>query len=364
MPGLARYCPDCGTKVEIPITYQYVEEDERDFAFHSEYYGAIGGDYPGHVRTHSCKYTWYDGILYGLYKRNDQYYILKIKEDGNILDIFDLGKLEIYFYNICSNRHGIFLVNDQCVFVYDFQGNKKCEIVFSEVFGEQYQVSDYYIFGSKLYAALSKKVRNATISEFGVCVQAYDFLADRMETVWSLEQGAEELEAFAKSQLRGQMEKYGGGKNLQHLEQLSWWLQMEPTVCVNSQYAVITYGLLAAPENEDGYEVFVSPILLLDLKTGYCEDIKGVQKGKKGIASLRLDLRRNRIWFPVENETSRCVDTLFGFPIQSLREIDLERYEDIWQFDIKTDHYFDWGKCYFDGEHAYRANNIYLFYTY
>ena len=130
LTGLAQYCPDCGTKVESPITYQYVEEDERDFAFHSEYYGSIGGNYPGHIQGCSCGNTWYDGVMYGLYKENDRNFILKINENGSVSDIFDLGELNFRFYNICSNRHGLFLVNDQCVFVYDFQGKKQREIVF------------------------------------------------------------------------------------------------------------------------------------------------------------------------------------------------------------------------------------------
>lgn len=364
LPGLAKYCPDCGTAVDSPITYQYVEEDEKDFAFHSEYYGAIGGCYPGHVWEHSCGCTWYDGVLYDLHKENDQYYILKITEDGSVLDIFDLGKSEIYFCKLCSNRHGIFLVDDQCVFVYDFQGKKKREIVFKETFGEQYQVSDYYIFGSMLYVALYKKVRNVTIPEFGMCVKVYDFLTDRMEMVWSLDQETEELEVFAKSQLMGQMEEYGGGKNLQRAEKPGWEIITEPTVCANSQYAVISYELSAAPTDGNDYQVLVYPFLLLDFKTGCCEDIKGVYKGKQGVDRMRLDLRRNRMWLPGKGNASIGVDQLLGFPIQNWSEIDLERYEDIWRFDTKTDHSFDWEKCYFDGEHAYRADGLYFFYAF
>ena len=364
LPGLAKFCPDCGIKVDSPITYQYVEEDERDFAFHSEYYGSIGGNCPGHIQGCSCEYTWYDGVMYGLYKENDQNFILKINEDGSVSDVFDLGELDFLFYNICSNRHGLFLVNNQCVFIYDYQGKKQCEIVFKETFGEQFQVSDYYIFGSKLYVALYKKVRNVTIPELGICVKAYDFLADQVEMVWSLEQGAEDLENFAKSQLRGQMEEYGGGKNLQRAEKPGWEIITEPTVCVNSQYAVISYELSAAPTDGNDYQILVYPFLFLNLKTGCCKDIKGVYKGKKGIGRMRLDLRRNRMWLPGKENDSRCVDQLLSFPIQSWSEIDLERYEDIWRFDTKTDDSFDLERCYFDGEHAYRADGLYNFYAY
>ena len=356
LPGLARYCKNCGTKVEIPITYQYVEEDERDFAFHSEYYGAIG-DYLKDVRVPGCKCTWYDDVLYELYKRDSQYYIVKIKEDGSVLDVLDLGKLEINFDQICSNRHGIFLVNEQCVFVYDFQGNKKHEIVFSKAFGEQYQVSDYYIFGSKIYVALYKKVGNVAVHELGMCVQVYDFFTNHLETVWSLAQGAEELEAFAKSQLRGQMEALGKEKNLQRAEQLGWQIVDHPIICANSQYAVIYYELIATPTDGHDYEVVVHPILLLDFKTGCCEDIKDIQKDKKGIEKMRLDLRRNRIWFPRRDNVE---EALVGFPIQNWSEINLEQYEDIWRFNKGI----NFKECYFDGEHAYWADRAYCFYAY
>ena len=84
LQGMARYCPNCGTKVEIPITYQYVEEDEKEFAFHSEYYRVIGDEndksdlfsrISGGVE---CNFTWYDGVLYELYCKYSDYYILKM----------------------------------------------------------------------------------------------------------------------------------------------------------------------------------------------------------------------------------------------------------------------------------------------
>ncbi len=42
IPSGGIYCPACGKKVESAITFDYREEDEREFAFHAEYYGAAG----------------------------------------------------------------------------------------------------------------------------------------------------------------------------------------------------------------------------------------------------------------------------------------------------------------------------------
>ena len=42
IPSGGIYCPACGKKVESAITFDYREEDEREFAFHAEYYSATG----------------------------------------------------------------------------------------------------------------------------------------------------------------------------------------------------------------------------------------------------------------------------------------------------------------------------------
>lgn len=42
IPAGGVYCPACGKKAGSDITFQYREEDEKDFAFHAEYYSATG----------------------------------------------------------------------------------------------------------------------------------------------------------------------------------------------------------------------------------------------------------------------------------------------------------------------------------
>lgn len=373
LPGLARFCPACGKRVEEEFKFRYHEEEESEFAFHTEYYGAAVDSDSLSISGKSCSYTWQDGTMYHLYQHyqynytNEQDYLLKVAQDGNIQELFPLDKWEGKWYRqLCSNRHGIFLTADQNVVRCDFQGNTKNIMDFATIFGEENRVNNYYIFGSKIYAALSSTDRNnekGTLNGLGICVQSYDFVSNQKELIWSLTQKADELEAFMKEQLKGQILKYGHGEDPNKAEQLIWSNNGAPNVWANSQYAVITFDVLAAPADAEGYDQTYNPLLLVDFKTGSCVDMKGESKGKEALVGVRLDLRRNKMWFPYKNDR-RKVDSLVEFPIGNWDEIDLEQYEDCWHFDMTSDRNFEWDKCYFDGQHAYRADGLYHFFAY
>ena len=89
IPAGGVYCPACGKKAGSVITFQYREEDEKDFAFHAEYYSATGnGKDKVQEKSAGSRYAWYDGRLYYLYRtRQNKCYVLTIV-DEEITDSF------------------------------------------------------------------------------------------------------------------------------------------------------------------------------------------------------------------------------------------------------------------------------------
>ena len=213
IPAGGVYCPACGKKAGSDITFQYREEDEKDFAFHAEYYSATGnGSDKVQEKSAGSRYAWYDGRLYYLYRtRQNKCYILTIV-DEEITDSFELH-VEFatgfagYDADILANRNGIFVADkSNNIALYDFNGKKQFEIHGEDITGEKYKECIYYIFGDKIYFMLNAQERYDGFDDVDMCIREYNFKTDKWQDIWNLSDQMKEEEIFCKDQLRAQLE--------------------------------------------------------------------------------------------------------------------------------------------------------------
>ena len=273
IPSGGIYCPACGKKVESAITFDYREEDEREFAFHAEYYGAAGTNRGEQQMLHDgSRYAWNDGKLYYLYEaKSGQFYVLKI-ENEEITDSFEVtfkDGVARYDMDILANRNGIFCINDKYIALYKFSGEKQFEIDCGEAFDGKCQEYIYYIFGDKIYFLLNHQEKYRRFEDVSMCIKEYNFKTDTWQDIWDLAPQIKEESMFCAEQLCGQMEE----------DIPSDGISIKVTGCnitslyANSQYMIISYALIVGDDG-DGYEIYYNPVVLFDFATKKYEMIE------------------------------------------------------------------------------------------
>lgn len=351
---LAVYCTECGARVSTEIDFSYQQEDERDFAFHKEYYGFgyAGTGYP---------YAWFDGSLYRIYDKpkgnyKSDTYLLKI-QDQRITDSFYIGEESVSLLG--ANRYGLFLrlACQDKIALYDFQGNKQSEFSIRKTFGDDYDMhmTATYIFKNKLYFSLCRRTKGASLKEIGMCVKAYDFCTGRLEEVWSLQKIAEPIEAFLRQQLLGMLKEYGGEEKWAKKMELDF--SSEEYLFVNSQYMILPCQIYANDSAGQGYQAECDMVLLVDLASGAWVNLKGFQS--HGQRAVRFDLKNNKMWL----ETNLGQTKIWKrFPIGIFEQAKQE--EDVWSFDKGKLQGANWDKeVYFDGVHFYATGYYMYFYV-
>lgn len=351
---LAVYCTECGARVSTEIDFSYQQEDERDFAFHKEYYG-FGYDGTGYP------YAWFDGSLYRIYDKpkgnsKSDTYLLKI-QDQKIADSFYIGEESVSLLG--ANRYGLFLRSgyQKKIALYDFLGKKQSEFSIREVFGDDYDMhmTASYIFKNKLYFSLCRKKKGASLKEIGMCVKAYDFCTGRLEDVWSLQKIAEPIEAFLRQQLQGMLKEYDGEEKWAKKMELDF--SSEEYLFVNSQYMILPCQIYANDSAGQGYQAECDMVLLVDLASGACVNLKGFQPHKQ--RAVRFDLKENKMWLETNSGQTKIWKK---FPIGILEQAKQE--EDIWSFDKGKLQGANWdGEVYFDGIHFYATGYYMYFYA-
>lgn len=357
IPSGGIYCPACGKKVESAITFDYREEDEREFAFHAEYYGAAGTNRGEQQMLHDgSRYAWNDGKLYYLYEaKSGQFYVLKI-ENEEITDSFEVtfkDGVARYDMDILANRNGIFCINDKYIALYKFSGEKQFEIDCGEAFDGKCQEYIYYIFGDKIYFLLNHQEKYRRFEDVSMCIKEYNFKTDTWQDIWDLAPQIKEESMFCAEQLCGQMEE----------DIPSDGISIKVTGCnitslyANSQYMIISYALIVGDDG-DGYEIYYNPVVLFDFATKKYEMITRARKEHQG---LWFDMRRNKMWY-VYNQ-----NTLAEVPLKRMCDVQKKEAQRTWTFaDIRAGQVSSYGSSrpYFDGEHCYMPRESYFLYAY
>lgn len=357
IPSGGIYCPACGKKVESAITFDYREEDEREFAFHAEYYGAAGTNRGEQQMLHDgSRYAWNDGKLYYLYEaKSGQFYVLKI-ENEEITDSFEVtfkDGVARYDMDILANRNGIFCINDKYIALYKFSGEKQFEIDCGEAFDGKCQEYIYYIFGDKIYFLLNHQEKYRRFEDVSMCIKEYNFKTDTWQDIWDLAPQIKEESMFCAEQLCGQMEE----------DIPSDGISIKVTGCnitslyANSQYMIISYALIVEDDG-DGYEIYYNPVVLFDFATKKYEMITRARKEHQG---LWFDMRRNKMWY-VYNQ-----NTLAEVPLKRMCDVQKKEAQRTWTFaDIRAGQVSSYGSSrpYFDGEHCYVPRESYFLYAY
>ena len=357
IPSGGIYCPACGKKVESAITFDYWEEDEREFAFHAEYYGAAGTNRGEQQMLHDgSRYAWNDGKLYYLYEaKSGQFYVLKI-ENEEITDSFEVtfkDGVARYDMDILANRNGIFCINDKYIALYKFSGEKQFEIDCGEAFDGKCQEYIYYIFGDKIYFLLNHQEKYRRFEDVSMCIKEYNFKTDTWQDIWDLAPQIKEESMFCAEQLCGQMEE----------DIPSDGISIKVTGCnitslyANSQYMIISYALIVGDDG-DGYEIYYNPVVLFDFATKKYEMITRARKEHQG---LWFDMRRNKMWY-VYNQ-----NTLAEVPLKRMCDVQKKEAQRTWTFaDIRAGQVSSYGSSrpYFDGEHCYVPRESYFLYAY
>ncbi len=357
IPSGGIYCPACGKKVESAITFDYREEDEREFAFHAEYYGAAGTNRGEQQMLHDgSRYAWNDGKLYYLYEaKSGQFYVLKI-ENEEITDSFEVtfkDGVARYDMDILANRNGIFCINDKYIALYKFSGEKQFEIDCGEAFDGKCQEYIYYIFGDKIYFLLNHQEKYRRFEDVSMCIKEYNFKTDTWQDIWDLAPQIKEESMFCAEQLCGQMEE----------DIPSDGISIKVTGCnitslyANSQYMIISYALIVGDDG-DGYEIYYNPVVLFDFATKKYEMITRARKEHQG---LWFDMRRNKMWY-VYNQ-----NTLAEVPLKRMCDVQKKEAQRSWTFaDIRAGQVSSYGSSrpYFDGEHCYVPRESYFLYAY
>ena len=357
IPSGGIYCPACGKKVESAITFDYREEDEREFAFHAEYYGAAGTNRGEQQMLHDgSRYAWNDGKLYYLYEaKSGQFYVLKI-ENEEITDSFEVtfkDGVARYDMDILANRNGIFCINDKYIALYKFSGEKQFEIDCGEAFDGKCQEYIYYIFGDKIYFLLNHQEKYRRFEDVSMCIKEYNFKTDTWQDIWDLAPQIKEESMFCAEQLCGQMEE----------DIPSDGISIKVTGCnitslyANSQYMIISYALIVGDDG-DGYEIYYNPVVLFDFATKKYEMITRARKEHQG---LWFDMRRNKMWY-VYNQ-----NTLAEVPLKRMCDVQKKEAQRTWTFaDIRAGQLSSYGSSrpYFDGEHCYVPRESYFLYAY
>ena len=357
IPSGGIYCPACGKKVESAITFDYREEDEREFAFHAEYYGAAGTNRGEQQMLHDgSRYAWNDGKLYYLYEaKAGQFYVLKI-ENEEITDSFEVtfkDGVARYDMDILANRNGIFCINDKYIALYKFSGEKQFEIDCGEAFDGKCQEYIYYIFGDKIYFLLNHQEKYRRFEDVSMCIKEYNFKTDTWQDIWDLAPQIKEESMFCAEQLCGQMEE----------DIPSDGISIKVTGCnitslyANSQYMIISYALIVGDDG-DGYEIYYNPVVLFDFATKKYEMITRARKEHQG---LWFDMRRNKMWY-VYNQ-----NTLAEVPLKRMCDVQKKEAQRTWTFaDIRAGQVSSYGSSrpYFDGEHCYVPRESYFLYAY
>lgn len=357
IPSGGIYCPACGKKVESAITFDYREEDEREFAFHAEYYGAAGTNRGEQQMLHDgSRYAWNDGKLYYLYEaKSGQFYVLKI-ENEEITDSFEVtfkDGVARYDMDILANRNGIFCINDKYIALYKFSGEKQFEIDCGEAFDGKCQEYIYYIFGDKIYFLLNHQEKYRRFEDVSMCIKEYNFKTDTWQDIWDLAPQIKEESMFCAEQLCGQMEE----------DIPSDGISIKVTGCnitslyANSQYMIISYALIVGDDG-DGYEIYYNPVILFDFATKKYEMITRARKEHQG---LWFDMRRNKMWY-VYNQ-----NTLAEVPLKRMCDVQKKEAQRTWTFaDIRAGQVSSYGSSrpYFDGEHCYVPRESYFLYAY
>lgn len=357
IPSGGIYCPACGKKVESAITFDYREEDEREFAFHAEYYGAAGTNRGEQQMLHDgSRYAWNDGKLYYLYEaKSGQFYVLKI-ENEEITDSFEVtfkDGVARYDMDILANRNGIFCINDKYIALYKFSGEKQFEIDCGEAFDGKCQEYIYYIFGDKIYFLLNHQEKYRRFEDVSMCIKEYNFKTDTWQDIWDLAPQIKEESMFCAEQLCGQMEE----------DIPSDGISIKVTGCnitslyANSQYMIISYALIVGDDG-DGYEIYYNPVVLFDFATKKYEMITRARKEHQG---LWFDMRRNKMWY-VYNQ-----NTLAEVPLKRMCDVQKKEAQRTWTFaDIRAGQVSSYGSSrpYFDGEHCYVPRESYFLYAY
>lgn len=357
IPSGGIYCPACGKKVESAITFDYREEDEREFAFHAEYYGAAGTNRGEQQMLHDgSRYAWNDGKLYYLYEaKSGQFYVLKI-ENEEITDSFEVtfkDGVARYDMDILANRNDIFCINDKYIALYKFSGEKQFEIDCGEAFDGKCQEYIYYIFGDKIYFLLNHQEKYRRFEDVSMCIKEYNFKTDTWQDIWDLAPQIKEESMFCAEQLCGQMEE----------DIPSDGISIKVTGCnitslyANSQYMIISYALIVGDDG-DGYEIYYNPVVLFDFATKKYEMITRARKEHQG---LWFDMRRNKMWY-VYNQ-----NTLAEVPLKRMCDVQKKEAQRTWTFaDIRAGQVSSYGSSrpYFDGEHCYVPRESYFLYAY
>lgn len=357
IPSGGIYCPACGKKVESAITFDYREEDEREFAFHAEYYGAAGTNRGEQQMLHDgSRYAWNDGKLYYLYEaKSGQFYVLKI-ENEEITDSFEVtfkDGVARYDMDILANRNGIFCINDKYIALYKFSGEKQFEIDCGEAFDGKCQEYIYYIFGDKIYFLLNHQEKYRRFEDVSMCIKEYNFKTDTWQDIWDLAPQIKEESMFCAEQLCGQMEE----------DIPSDGISIKVTGCnitslyANSQYMIISYALIVGDDG-DGYEIYYNPVVLFDFATKKYEMITRARKEHQG---LWFDMRRNKMCY-VYNQ-----NTLAEVPLKRMCDVQKKEAQRTWTFaDIRAGQVSSYGSSrpYFDGEHCYVPRESYFLYAY
>ena len=357
IPSGGIYCPACGKKVESAITFDYREEDEREFAFHAEYYGAAGTNRGEQQMLHDgSRYSWNDVKLYYLYEaKSGQFYVLKI-ENEEITDSFEVtfkDGVARYDMDILANRNGIFCINDKYIALYKFSGEKQFEIDCGEAFDGKCQEYIYYIFGDKIYFLLNHQEKYRRFEDVSMCIKEYNFKTDTWQDIWDLAPQIKEESMFCAEQLCGQMEE----------DIPSDGISIKVTGCnitslyANSQYMIISYALIVGDDG-DGYEIYYNPVVLFDFATKKYEMITRARKEHQG---LWFDMRRNKMWY-VYNQ-----NTLAEVPLKRMCDVQKKEAQRTWTFaDIRAGQVSSYGSSrpYFDGEHCYVPRESYFLYAY
>lgn len=361
IPAGGVYCPACGKKTGSVITFQYREEDEKDFAFHAEYYSATGnGSDKVQERSAGSRYAWYDGRLYYLYRtRQSKCYVLTIV-DEEITDSFELH-VEFasgYDADILANRNGIFVVDkSNNIALYDFNGKKQFEIHGEDITGEKYKECIYYIFGDKIYFMLNAQERYDGFDDVNMCIREYNFKTDKWQNIWNLSDQMKEEEIFCKDQLRAQLE-YNYDCPVEDFSVELYECSLR-NMYANSQYMIMEYELICWADGGSA-EIIERPVILFDFSTKKYEII--TRRLQPADAGLCFDMRRNRMWYAYNK------NTLAEVPLKRMCDVQRKEAERTWTF-ARTPYIheipcFSEQNCYFDGEHCYVAMGSYFLYAY
>lgn len=353
---LELYCFSCGEKVKTELTFDFYEENEDNFAFHSEYYGK------DNIRFYHLYFSNYRDNIY--YKYKDM--IIKLSEGGNTEWIYLDKKIDNYnsYHAMAVNRRGIYLFDNPCreVLLLNEQGQLQHSIRFNS----KLNINCFYIYDDKVYAISLGKENDEWSYQV---IEYYMEEGDTARTIWNLSQVKEHITEIARKKLYAEM---AGDKDP---KTITIKLKSSEIDCkylyANKQKVISSFTIYI--NTDEGEEVEFRMTICIDLLSlkwniieFYIENPSSKQELKNGLKIFSFDMLRNRMWYSQYQENKEEYLVIKSIGIRRLIDITEQETENSWKLPLEflVPDIIREKNIYFDGKNAYQNYDGNFFYTY